>query len=416
MLNSPAHSFMNILLLQTGEPIPSDVVNLRPMRASILTNALLQRGHNVHLISSRFFHQVRKKRTRESQVDCNTRGLRITLIDSPGYSINVGIARLIDHSLMAFSLAVTLFSKKEKPDVIFIGYPPIETAYILAVWAVMRGIPYMLDVKDFWPDTIRSRLSFLPTYIASFILLPYECMASFVTKHASSLCSISPEALNYWNHKYSREASCLDTIGYLSSSFTPQELVLDPAEHRRSTTFIYAGSLTAQLSLDHMFSAFSAVQDNECSNRLLIIGDGPYKDVITKLSNRIQGIRLLGWRNQHEMAQFLRSGSAVIIPYKSTTDFRLSIPNKAFDALMFNLPIISTLQGALSRLLTTEGVGYSISDEVEAWTVAFKSVVNRDKYYDTCKHNIHRVRARYATQSIYSEIVCRLEKLPSRSL
>ena len=44
--------------------------------------------------------------------------------------------------------------KKDRPDVVFIGYPPIEISYVMARWLYKQNIPYILDIKDQWPDLI----------------------------------------------------------------------------------------------------------------------------------------------------------------------------------------------------------------------------------------------------------------------
>ena len=48
---------MLVWILQTGEPLNCDKKELRSMRAINLADALLLKGHNVEIISTRFFHQ-----------------------------------------------------------------------------------------------------------------------------------------------------------------------------------------------------------------------------------------------------------------------------------------------------------------------------------------------------------------------
>ena len=53
---------MNIMILQTGEPLHCDHPPKRPMRGMNLANAFVERGHKVTLISSGFDHQDKKHR------------------------------------------------------------------------------------------------------------------------------------------------------------------------------------------------------------------------------------------------------------------------------------------------------------------------------------------------------------------
>ena len=403
---------MKVLLLQTGEPIPSDANSLRPMRATNLINALNKRGHTVELISSRFFHQKRRHRQEKSPIIYSSKRLTITLINSLGYKSNLGISRLIDHIYMSISLFIELLRKKVKPDIVFIGYPPIETAYIIALWSVYFRIPYMLDVKDFWPETIRLKISFLPSLIVRLLLYPYEHMAHFITKHATSLCTISPEALDKWNTNYNRERSVHDIVGYLSSSFDyEQESKVENTHKSYLSRFIYAGSLTSQLSLQSMFTAFSKLENKGEQSELLIIGEGPIKDKLILDSSHIPGVKFMDWMPPSKLIYYLKNSNAVLIPYKNSIDFELSIPNKAFDAIVFNLPIVSPLRGSLSKFIRTEGIGYTIFDTVEGWLAAFESITQRDDIYNQYLRNAINAKKKFNINNVYSQIVDKLEAI-----
>lgn len=125
---------MNVWIFQSGEPLISDGNMDRPMRAMNLANALVNKGHKVILWSSAFYHQKKMHRSRRFKKIFINSHLEIRLIPSPGYKKNVSISRLIDHFKLAFNLYKKINLEKIFPDVAFVGYPPIETAYIMTHW------------------------------------------------------------------------------------------------------------------------------------------------------------------------------------------------------------------------------------------------------------------------------------------
>ena len=126
---------MRIWIFQSGEPLHTDDDNFRPMRAVNLANVLLERGHDVEIWSSTFFHQEKRHRAIETQILKPRERLEIRLIHSPGYRKNIGIGRLYDHGVFAYNLLRTLNKQNFiSPDVVFIGYPPIETSAVMAHW------------------------------------------------------------------------------------------------------------------------------------------------------------------------------------------------------------------------------------------------------------------------------------------
>jgi hypothetical protein len=57
---------LTVWILQTGEPLPIDLENPRPMRAVNLANALIAAGHRVVLWSSAFSHQKKQHRSHKA--------------------------------------------------------------------------------------------------------------------------------------------------------------------------------------------------------------------------------------------------------------------------------------------------------------------------------------------------------------
>ena len=137
---------MLVWILQTGEPLNCDGEQMRPMRAMNLSKALVSKGHEVEIISTRFFHQ--EKRFRKNIKNQNKTGIRETLVDSPGYKSNISIRRLFDHHILSFNLLINLFKRKEKPDIMFVGFPPIEWSLISIFYSVINSIPIVIDVKE----------------------------------------------------------------------------------------------------------------------------------------------------------------------------------------------------------------------------------------------------------------------------
>ena len=145
---------LNIWILQTGEPLIIDGKNSRLMRGMNLANKLVDQGHNVLFFSSNFDHQKKLFRYNKSKfINFNSK-LSFHLIDSPGYQKNISISRFYDHLVLALNLNKVINQKKDRPDVVFIGYPPIEISYVMARWLYKQNIPYILDIKDQWPDLI----------------------------------------------------------------------------------------------------------------------------------------------------------------------------------------------------------------------------------------------------------------------
>lgn len=95
---------MIVWIFQTGEPLPSDGNNERPMRTINLTSALVKEGHSVVIWSSSFFHQKKIHRSKFFKRIIINKFITVNLIPSIGYQSNISLRRLIDHAFLAINL------------------------------------------------------------------------------------------------------------------------------------------------------------------------------------------------------------------------------------------------------------------------------------------------------------------------
>ena len=194
---------MNIWILQTGEPLFSDDSDLRPMRAMNLSKALIERNHKVEIISTRFFHQ--KKIFRNKIKKTFFKGLLTeTLINSPGYTSNQSLRRLFDHFILFFTLLNNLLKRKDKPDLLFIGYPPVFWSLAAIIFANIKGIPTLLDVKDLWPDIFWDNGNYSNTKkkIIKFVFIPYSISATISATFSKYITGPTTLMANYFLENY----------------------------------------------------------------------------------------------------------------------------------------------------------------------------------------------------------------------
>lgn len=78
----------------------------------------------------------------------------MVLIDEPGYSVNVGLARLYSHYIFCQNFQKFLLSYKTKIDLVYSAYPLIKTNYILGKFKEKLGFKLVMDIQDTWPESI----------------------------------------------------------------------------------------------------------------------------------------------------------------------------------------------------------------------------------------------------------------------
>ena len=145
--------------------------------------------------------------------------------------------------------------------------------------------------------------------------------------------------------------------------------------------------------------------------QIIIAGDGPEFAELSSLKDISKKIVFLGHIDQPMISELLLNSLAGVAPYKNTKDFRLSVPNKIYDFMLHELPILSSLEGATQRLLQSEGVGLHYNNSEELTRHAL-SLIENGELVKSIKSNSRSVFSRkfdFATS--YGALVAKLEEL-----
>jgi len=360
---------MRIWILQTGEPLQIDSGSLRPMRAMNLSKALIDQGHQVTLWSSDFDHFSKQHRFSSEKTIELSNQLTIRLIKSRGYKSHIGLSRLVDHAQLGWHLKQML-KHESAPDVSFIGYPPIEPAWVMARWLNRRGVPTILDVKDAWPDNLVEAFPKFMKPFARIIFFPYFLMMRDSFRICTGISSVSQEFLDWCLLKAGRKQTENDFVFPLS----PQDELLSEQEIERAAKWwddlgikstnqlrgYFVGSLNDAFDFQPIINAARKFPIS-----FVMAGDGPRLESLRSETQDIPNLVFPG-RVSRAQARVLSSRSNfALAPLATRADFEMSIPNKFYDAMQMGKPMITSLTGPSRRLLEKHNCGLFYKNETE---------------------------------------------------
>lgn len=351
---------MRVWILQTGEPIHLDNGDPRPMRAMNLADTLVKYGCNVVIWTSMFSHSEKAHRILDVGQLNSINNIEYKLIDSPGYKKHIGIMRLLDHAVMAINLSKMLRSEKHPPDVVFIGYPPIEVAYVLSRYCIRLNIPYIIDVKDMWPDIFLNAVPERLKYIFKVVLLPYYYMAKFSFRNSTAISVISTNFKD-WLADFCvlDKRKEITVLPLVAPAVLLNNSVLESAQNwwikqgvlNDDISFVFIGSLTASFDFDPIIFAAKEFKRRGIVVKFIICGSGPLYDSLKSIAIECDNLIVPGFVNKYRGEFIKRHAAAMLAPYKATYDFSSSLPNKVIDSLQAGRPIIGSLSGSLASML-----------------------------------------------------------------
>lgn len=387
------------------------------MRAMNLTDELVRRGHEVTIWSSNFDHFSKKHRFSGMTTLKIDEKLTLKLIHSRGYKSHAGIGRIIDHFQMAINLRQML-KKESAPDLAFIGFPPIETAWVMASWMNKLKIPTILDVKDIWPEIFLKPFPMVLRPLARIVLSPFFVARNITFRRVSTFSSVTEEFLDWCLSLAGRKRNEEDAVNFLTARpliFT--EIELENSSNELDSLEIFDDGRIRGSFIGTLNSAFNFDLIIEAARRFdiqfVIAGDGPLFKNLKELSVGIPNLSLIGWINTAQAHELSRRSTFVFAPYLPSADFNIHIPNKFFDAMYHGKPILTSIEGVSRSLVMAEDIGFIYDfNNLESLKISLDMIQGQA---DSIKRKSNNARKLYddnfSFESVYGELASNIEKM-----
>lgn len=387
-----------IFLWQSGEPLIIDKDNHVPMRAINLSNFLIKKNFDVTLISSNFNHtykKFREKKINKYKIIKIKKNFRIVLIDSPGYRSNISLSRLIDHVMLAKNLKYFLNNSSINPSVGFIGFPPIETTIYFAKWLVSKKIPFIVDIKDLWPEYFYERIEnkFLSNLIRLLFVFHNYFLIKYLKKSQSIVASNS-FFLNFILKKIKKKKRNTDSVFYLTKQVLKsksREYLKEIKFNKNKFNIYFCGRVDLNVfDFDTVFAALFNLDKKKLNYHLYIGGYGneiKIKSLISKY-NLNNSVTYLGYLEQKKHVTLLKSTNCFIAPFINKINFSSNLSNKIIESIQYNLPIITPLKGDVAKIIKKHEFGL-IYEEGNYLDLADK-IIKLKKILDITSSSIKR--------------------------
>ncbi len=412
---------MLIWLIQTGEPLPIKK-DVRKMRTAVLADKLLERGHSVIWWASAFEHQRKAMiASRDRNFDIFER-YTIRVLRGFRYRKNVSIARYIDHQIVALKFRIQ--SKKfAKPDVIVASMPDHLLAYEAARYARKNSIPFLVDIRDLWPDIFLDRFKKMGMYgLGKMVLARDFALLASLLKSADSLVAVSRGYLKWGLDKIGRAQSSFDKVFYLGYKKSDSEA---PANadgsldapvwmrgRKEQKIFLFIGTFGISYELELILEAAKRFdrsdRDDIC---FVLVGIGEKSNLIGKKAAGLQNVVLPGWIGEKEINALLKMGYAGLLSY--VKDAPQDLPNKPFEYLSAGLPLVNSLEGEMAELIDQHRLGFNyLPSDLEGLYACVERLAADPVLYDELSQNASEFFEKYGdADKIYDEYATHIEKI-----
>lgn len=381
-------------------------------RFRFLCEFLVQNGFEVDLITTSFQHWEKAHRDINS-IKKDEYSFGVHFIDEPGYKKNLDARRIYSHHVASKNLK-KLLEKGGNYDLIYCEIPPNDVALEAAKYAKKKGIPFVPDVNDLWPEAMRMVID-IPI-LSDILFYPFLRDAEKVYRLSSAIVGTSDE-YSERPFIYSKKKIPRETV-YVGNEIN----VFDAGVKKYSESIkkgkefwvTYAGTIGTSYDIQTLILAADYLKTQGYDNIYFkILGGGPLKEKLEKQARELKGqVEFVGYVPYEEMAAYLNKSEILVNSFVKKAP--QSIVTKIGDYLAAGRPMINTCSSLeFRRKVEDEGFGINIEAEnPNILAEAIVSIYNNKKWQEEMGRKARKVAEEQFDRPIsYKRIVDLINRL-----
>ncbi len=294
---------------------------------------------SVEFITSKFVHPTKRFRDLSKEQPEKLR-CKVTYLDELGYKKNISLRRIRSNFVLGRNLYRYLEQRK-KPDLIFAVIPALEMAYYAARFASEHHIPFILDLRDLWPEAYRMVFN-LPV-LRDLFFAPVARHANYVYSHSDAVVAVSETFLKRAARNAKpgipMEKVVLGTDLRLFEQYVGEHAV----PRNDSEIWIgYVGTLGRSYDIEHVIDALATLKKAGYGNlRFVVLGGGFLKERFEAYAEK-KGVlcEFTGKLPYPEMAGRLAACDIAVNPIVRRSAG--SLINKVADYAAAGLPVLNS--------------------------------------------------------------------------
>lgn len=357
---------MHILFLTDNFP---PEVNAPASRTFEHCRQWVEAGHRVTIItcapnfpSGRLHEGYRNHLWRRETMD----GMTVVRVWSY-ISANKGLLlRSLDYaSYMVSAILASCFVRKV--DVVVATSPQFFTACAGAVAAAMRRKPFVFELRDLWPESIRAVGAIKSPLIIGWL----ERLELFLYRRAAAVVALTHAfKADLIRRGVDGGKIFIVTNGVDLTRFAPRARDESLAERYGLTgkfTVGYIGTHGMAHALDTLLDAARqlALRRDGRDIRFLLLGDGASKKALMARAEQmgLTSVLFLDSVAKDQVARYWSLLDVSVVHLKDTELFATVIPSKLFEGMAMGIPVLHGVRGESAGIVEREGVGLTFEPE-----------------------------------------------------
>jgi glycosyltransferase involved in cell wall biosynthesis len=274
--------------------------------------------------------------------------------------------RIIDFVSFAVSSFFYLLFRKKDYDIIIATSPQFFTGISALLISKIKGIPWIIEVRDLWPEGI----IVLKTDSIAYKLL--EWIEEKYYKSASGIVTVTKSYIFDIQRRFGIDIDkfCVVYNGSNNKLFSQKEKKTTLIEQLKiKDKFIvgYAGTFGISHTLDFIVKSAPKIYDLRKDIHFLFIGSGAKELEMKRIINELNiiNVTILPPVQKEKIEDYISLFDIGIVPLKNVPAYLKVIPSKVFELAAMNKPILLGVKGEIKQIVEKYDAGIFFEPENE---------------------------------------------------
>ena len=369
----------------------------------------IELGHKVTVITcfpnfpkGKVFEGYTNKLYQKENID----GITVIRVWSYITENNGFVKRIIDY--ISYALTSFLFGLFVKTDLIIATSPQFFTAVSGRILSFLKGKPWVMEVRDLWPDSIAAVGSMNKSSIPFKILKKIEhhlylsaskivVVTDSVKKYLIKDLQITPEKVGVFKN------------GVLISNFKkpkPNDVMTlkESLGLKNKIIISYLGTHGLAHGLKFILESISKISNPDL--HFLFIGDGAEKQNLIKYSKTLhsKNFTFIESVTKSEIPLYIDISDYSLVNLKKSDEFKNVIPSKIFENIAMYKPILLGVEGESKKLIDDYEVGVCFEPEnKESFLNAIYDIQKLDR--ESFKVNCNKMLVDFERNNIAENLI-----------
>jgi len=341
-------------------------IGAAPTRLHSLAEQLHQFGHEVEIVTARpnyprgrFFDGCGSR--------LYVRELRNGIVVHRVWiypALGTGFGRLLNYTSFAL-MSLFALSRAQKPDFLFVESPPLTNSIPAFVSKLIRGVPYIFNVADLWPDAVLEA-GVARNGLVHRLLLTLESWSYRQSSYVNAVTQGIGEALVLDKRVPSGKVLFLPN-GVDADRFKPSEpdlLLKRELGLEGKRIILWAGTLGLSHGLEYVLQA-AKILETDPGIHFLFLGDGSCRTQLQDLKQKLNlgNVTFHGPVSLELLPRYFSIADSSLVSLRRLPSHEAARPSKILPALGSGKPLIFVGAGEGARFVEQAQAGIVVPPE-----------------------------------------------------